>query len=512
MAGYYPIKCPYCLRTHTNESVYYNLKDAVTLSSRAAPKAAYTEPEQTEWSAGNSDWDSDPPGTQTSAGYGESTKLPTDGHYTLQQLRDIFGEQNVKLTTKQVLALPALTSEEYSGDLVVGVTLTVTEGDREIEKAMYDRYCDCDGYRKQRMSAGSVPSYVILLLGSSNAGKTMYLLALYHTLSRRGGYALPPTGDAKNCIARLSMNVLSDSQSADTDIAKMTDELFLEGNLPKTTVSITNEPLALDITVDFTRSGLKKKALLYLRDMPGETITNRDKQNELLRIANQFPKFDAFMTMLDPTTFRESVFPSAGREEAQRQRTQLNRLSEVIVERITPIMPGNTITQPTAAIITKGDLFFDARYVSELRSKGLTYAMPPLASAQQESFDKNYFDEIHLGARTILQKLSDNIIGQIGVHFGNMFYSVASALSKTPIEIAEERVKTPNAINPWRVTDPMLRLLMRLNILPPFDETNVRRRVGESEEERAARVFRNKAAVNDWGAKYCSGASDQTLV
>ena len=538
MASYYPIKCPYCLKAHTNDTVRFNLNDAIIIAERAAKRSvvkenpvaggAFFEKSDDDWDSGpaagdffkegGSDWDSDVPDRQPSFSTGHSSRkeLPSTGYFTLSELKEVFGDENVRPELKTVLAMPALTSDEYGGDLLVGVTLTVTEGDRQLEKTVRGRYCDCDDNRKLNESSGSMPSYVILLMGSSDSGKTVYLASLYHSLSRKSKYSFPPSPDPSKAIASLWLSVLSEG-SDETDIETITEDLFDYGVLPFSTFSMTNEPLTMEVTIKFNRSGLVNKALLFLRDVPGEYYTNRDKQQELRKITNQFPKFDGFMITFDPMTFEATVFPAEDSEKDRLQRKQVNQFRQVIIKNIAPTMFNNMINQPTVAIITKGDMFFNRNYVGALRNMGISYAMPLLTLTQKESFDKPYFDEIDYGARRVVERLSVNIAELMGAHFSNACFSMISALSRNPIAIyigqdGRRRVSTPAAISPWHVTDPMLRLLMKLHIVPPLDETNARPLVGENQDERAARIFRNRSIINEWGARYCTGGSNEYLV
>ncbi|MDR1299754.1 MAG: hypothetical protein LBJ84_05830, partial [Oscillospiraceae bacterium] len=396
--AYYPIKCPYCLRVHTNETVRFNLREAIVVSTRSVARAQNeaapgAQDEQADYYSGGDGWldddfDSAPQQQSPSARTG---KLPTEGLFTLAELISRFGQENVVAEYKQVNALPALTTADFGGDLLQHVTLTYVENGTETVKRVMDRYCDCDAERPKRLntSSGSVASYVVLLMGSSNSGKTMYLISLFRALTQAGGFPMPPTGT----VAKLSIQVLSEGDS-ETSIESMSDRLFEEGELPKTTIAMTNEPLTLDITVMF-QNNVKKKAMLFLRDMPGEYLTNRERDQEIQRIANQFPYFDGFMIMFDPLTFAENVFPAGLNDKEQRR--QIDRLRQVILSRVVPMMRDNVISQPTAALITKGDYFFDERYGGALRNKGVVLARHVLPNLQ-ESFDQQYFAKVSAGA------------------------------------------------------------------------------------------------------------------
>lgn len=505
--AYYPIKCPYCLKTHTNESVRFNLREAMVTATRAA-KRIRTEDGAPDASGelfntlnSGSDWDDDDNEVQSSSG-GKKKKLPKEGYYTLSELKNIFGEENVKAEYKPVNALPALTSEDYSGDLLMRVTVTVNEDGKMIDKYMSDRYCDCNEQQPKKLStiSGSVPSYVILLMGSRQSGKTMYLISLFHSIRKDGGYKLPNS-------AILNLETLSDA-NAQMPMSRMEQDLFIDGILPKSTVDMTNEPLVMDVTLKFKTKAMNK-ALLFFRDIPGEYLTDVTSQ-EIKRIANQFPKFDGFVLVLDPMTFEERIFGGLGNDD---QRYYISRLREVIVGSVIPNMYGNSISQPTAVIVTKGDKFFERGNIDRWRNKGIPSSNPVLAAglndaiaSRSESFDRPYFEDVNAGVLQLLDKLSWNIPNFINTQFDNAFFTMVSALGKRAPKIDDknERVLTPTAISPWRVTDPMLRLLMKLNIIPPYDQTNERPSPTEKPGERKARLYRNNGLLNEWGEKYCT--------
>ena len=142
MASYYPIKCPYCLKSHTNETVRFNIKDAVVTSSKTAKttkKSLDSSFEKTtdlfDASVDFTELDDEQP--LFSAGNKKSGRaIPKDGYYTLSELKEIFGAENIKIQEKTIYAMPALTSEEYDGSLLMAVTFTVTEDGKEIERTM----------------------------------------------------------------------------------------------------------------------------------------------------------------------------------------------------------------------------------------------------------------------------------------------------------------------------------------------------------------------------------------
>jgi hypothetical protein len=495
--------------------VRFNLRTASIKSVKDAKKPAeapeasaseiYTPVTMSEFQEEDgSSWDSaTEPDANSASGAAKKEKFPAEGLFTLAELEEIFGAENVRAEYKTVNALPALTRSDYSGDLLTRVTLTVAEDGKETVKMLTDRYCDCEGSPKLRESAGGVPSYVLLIMGSSNAGKTMFLLSLFHTLRRDGGYPLPPGGTT------LSLEALSD-RNAQFPISAMEKELFSKGTLPTSTNRDNNEPLVMDVVIKF-KTGARNNALIYFRDMPGEHFTDTNSSS-IKNISDQFPLFDGFLLALDPLTFEESVFQTTGQSGNEEQREYINRLREVIVDKVIPNMPGSVISQPTAIIVTKGDMFFDKANIPLWKSRGIPPSNPVIASGlnsalanKQESFDKAYFEEVNAGVLQIIKKLSNNIPNFIETRFDNVFYTMISAMGTRPIQIEDRTVLTPTALSPWRVSDPMLRLFMLLNIIPRYDGTLVRASATETPEERKARKFRNNKLLNDWGEKYCGG-------
>jgi hypothetical protein len=503
--AYYPIKCPYCLREHTNESVLWNLgrhQDAGYAAPTDTPKPA----EDFGGSNTSDDWDFDDTPQQransnTPAG---GANEPTEGYFTIPQLNGIFGEANVELKGKSVDAAAALTRvEEFPGDLCEYILITRADGSRW---RMHDRYCNCDPNIRKQLHAlsGAVPSYTALLMGSSNSGKTVYLTSLYRSLNKN--FPLPPFAE-DNAIATVRLQV-SSKGDADTSIDTMSENLFYDGILPPTTISMTNEPLTLTVTVAFKRTGVQTQTLLYLRDLPGEALTNPDKSPDIdiQKIASQFPNFDGFLMVLDPLTFEESVFPTTS--DAREQRRQNNRLNQVIADQVAPRMPRGVIDKPTAVLITKGDYFFHPNYSGELRAKGVApqrHLLPRL----DESFDKPYFDMLSTGARELLQILSADIYGMVEIYFPHAFFTLVSALNQNPISITTDeegrrRVADINILKPWRVAEPALQLLIKLNVVPPFDRMELRGAPNERPEQTNARTARSLDALNKWGEQYCT--------
>lgn len=542
--AYYPIKCPYCLSELSNYDVKFNLRTGTAIRTGNAQGGLPGGPGtggQEQGERGDAygapafdDFDDVPEylrggGGQERFGEGPAKgaggarrkggQKPTEGFFTYQEILWNFGEGNVQpILSSEIFAPPALANKaEYREDLLVGVEITVNEDGMETTTAYRRRYCRCE--KELMAAAGMKASYVLLMLGPTSSGKTMFIIALHRTLRQEGGYVLPPKGTGAKGLAKLLVTVLSGGSSGDTSLKKMSDDLFDEGKLPLSTFALDNEPLVLDISVDF-KTGKSSNALLFLRDLPGEYMANVDRTEMLDAIAMQFPQFDGFIMMLDPFTFeKRSVFVHDGNADTTGKEKMkfVENLDEVLTGKIGTYFGGRKIDRPTAVIVTKGDHFFNRDNAQRLSNEGVMRSFPTLTNWQKVSFDKPYFDEVDHDVKRVISALSPNIVKLLDKNFSNIFMGLSSALSKTPMEIEYREngnlgpgnyITAPNAINPWRVADPFIRMLMMLKIVPPFNEVEIRKPDLERREALLARNSRYISMVNSWGRVYCNAWSE----
>jgi len=544
--AYYPIKCPYCLNEQTNQDVRFDLRRGIKIKESnisddfAAANSGFGggADDFGGWADGGDvaaenswdgdDWDSSsrPTAQQSQPTSAQTTQVPTEGFFTFAEMQRFYGAENIKpLLNREIYAPPALAvkgdpNDEMQMHLLTGLEVTKREGNKEIISAYFKRYCgEC--HKELMSTSGMKASYVLLMLGPTSSGKTMFLVALHMALGKDGGgYLLPPRNTGSLGVAKLFASpALGSSEKDDTSLEAMADDLMNFGKLPLSTFSLGNEPLALDIQVQLA-NGKSNDALLFLRDMPGEFLLNPEKSEELYRIAYQFPKFDGFIMMLDPFTFAQrAVFMSDGSADttdASKLRF-VQRLNQVLTNTILPLVGSNRVQKPTAVVVTKGDHFFNRDNAMRLKQMGIEYNMPTLNSYQIESYDRVYFQEADRDVQYIIQNLSQDVMNMLERNFGNMFFSVVSALSKVPLGIAYnveggkgpgDYVTTPAAIRPWRVVDPFMRMLMQLNIVPPFDQVEIRTPNMEPRELALGRNTRYLAAMNAWGKVYCNGWDD----
>jgi len=373
-------------------------------------------------------------------------------------------------------------------------------------------------------SAGRKPTRVILTLGPSDAGKTVFLLALFETLSKNGGYTLPPINSgAKTALTvRTAAYAHDNRKSSDSSLESMRAELFDKKGLrllPETTLFLDKvAPLTLNVNIDFNNGSESSGVLLHLRDVPGEWILNeQDYNDEYNKLIRQLPKFDGFIMILDPFTFdySDDIFDSAGegKKGGQERREYIRILHERLAKDLSPIMGGAKIVKPTAVVVTKGDHLLKEENIVKLKNKGIERNRKIFCDDPKlESLDSEYFNEINDDVHFILKKLAPTAINMLEYSFGNIFFSLVSSLSRSeplnvePITINEGdaprmRIMNENAINPWRTADPFLRLLMSLDLIPPFDDVDVRTRV-ESNKEYNARNADYRKKLNAWGEIY----------
>ena len=515
--SYFPLKCPFCLQRHSNDTVLFNPFLGVEIGRRKVKSESgnaennFLLSGDDDMQAENNNWqDEESNSKQNRVSKIAVNPLEDNDYYDIEQLTEKYGEDNILVTYKNEFIINSEISEYdlYDGQLVESVVITTIINDMEIDVQCRRRFCDCNINSQPReffAISGTVPSYVVLLMGSSSSGKTTFLTSLYHDLSNEGGYKLPPKSAAP--LAKLSMKVLTGrlEKHSETSISNLSDMLFNEGALPKSTNDLYNEPLTLDLTISMPNK-IRHQALFFLRDIPGEYLTDPDKYDEIEKILHQFNAFDGFVMMFDPLTFTSGVFSDElDMNDSRAQHAQLNNIIELVTQTISPLFDRNVIKKPTVALITKGDKFFDKQNNALLAERKIERNLPILALGQIKSFDRPYFDEVNRNVKYIISRLSSRInsLMEDSFYSEDIIYSLVAALSKDPIDIDYEnrRVLTPSALDPWNVSEPILRLLMKLKILPPFDKTLSYDR--QDDTNREDRLVATKSVINKWGRECC---------
>ena len=520
---YYPIKCPYCLKDNKNEDVLFKLP-GITISEHTltglgaagggGPSGlAMTEEDDDDEGGLVSSPDNS---AQDSSG---AKSLPASGYITLAQL-DTYEDVNVELEYRTVKIPYGFEGEWHDNEVVMGVTLEILSGNKVRTVKLTERFCTCE-HKLHRLS-GLFPSYVAFLMGTSNAGKTMYLTALYHSFCEGAGLNLTRRYNfSDDC--NVTMQVVSES-AADTSLENLSYELFEYGRLPGTTIELNNEPLIMQVTVTFGDDSDKSQvsALLFICDVPGESLATNANEQNIAIIANRFGNYDAFMIMLDPTTLNPQVFTTATdadgvvitqREKQRQQRAQLTGLMRNTTNNFTM---GQPVKKPAAILLTKGDLFYDEENFNRLKALNVTLSNPALSRQQHNAIDGVFFNETDDGSKRILENLNVAVRNFVRDTFDVSYCSIVSALGRDgKINIVNNSdgsyVDNHNIIKSWNVNSTALWLLMSLNILPPFHLMSTRVTPGEKRPETKARDDNNIRLLNEWGYKYCADWHEVTV-
>jgi len=535
--GYYKMKCPYCLSKILNNEVLFKKKASIAAPSENVSSSTPKERSKdgkiggVVYNDNPSSNDYSPPKSYNDL-YKYDYKLLTCKELNEEHPKDIV--INKGLESKDKVLVPDVWQ---AGTEVLTQTIDILSTGERCDQ----RHCPkC--HKELSKNAGIMPTFVILMLGPSGAGKTTYLLSLLEKLGSTG-IDLPPKGSGAKKIAGVKITASSVAKSGDS-LEKRRENLYNYGALPGTTQVFTdNEPIQIVVKVSFEnqRQGREHddaispdtSALLYIRDVPGEWLISKEKENRLKEVLDIIKDFDGFIMILDPFTFdRYEAFDRTAdndiREKAREKIEYINRLDKMLTNEIAPLFKGGIIRKPTAVIITKGDHLLAKENVSALEKRGIIRSnCPTLTEKQKESFDKAYFNEINSDTLLILDKLADRVSRMVKAHFSDLSYSIVSSLGKKPIDIIKHEntnvkrfgkngkseifgpghfIKNENdiwSLTPWRTSDPFLRLLMQFHILPPYNKIQIRKLdIVNDPSNQKARNFTYTEELNTWGNRY----------
>jgi len=518
---YYPIKCPYCLKDNSNDTVLFNVDD---LGTKCSNKLEECLPELKKGKR-----------FYTYAELKELLDKNTNSSYIIEFAKrpnSFKGIQNI-----------ALQNKEYSDDmLLTSISVEIVDNVTKlpfVSAHTLDRYCECKN--KLVRNSGTIPSFMFTLLGSRNAGKTTYLLSLFQELSIKGKDVLIPGME-------ITVNNLAIKEKNPSNIRTMAYELFDEGILPINTLASDNEPLALEVQVKYMGVDVSN-ALLFFKDMPGEWFTNTGSEN-LDLMNNQFLKFNGYIVVFDPNCF-ETPLSTGETEVDEDSKKYISLLADTIRNNI--VMPRGEIRlkQPAVAIVTKCDAFYHVNNEGAIAAKNISYSTPPLAL----STSTMNFQKVNKGVYCMLEQFSQSSISLMDSNFDNHFYFMVSSFLKSGDVILEKvdhekitteedgsgkkiekkttevrtKIKNPELLDPWNVTAPLLRLLMdaEIAVLPPFhtldlwsveDEERIKHKIRKKTLENTAKYEKRLSgeirkckngkqtviqdAINDWRSKH----------
>ena len=440
--AYYPIKCIYCMETIRMEDRCVKLA-----SEEIKSKNPLADREENADLALSMDAD-----LLGDGGGGRQRIL----YKSLAQLR-----QENKIVREEIM--PIEISREFRDipECQKNFVQSVEVRDLEIEGkqrsgVMRNWYCPVCHNAIIRQ-AGKMPIYLVSLMGPSSAGKTVYLTILHMLLSGKN-YNLP-----YGCI---SMEKLGKTGN---EFEKFASDVY-KNILPGTTGENRKDPYMLQISysVDTYTQKTNKQCLLGLIDMRGEMLQG-DHNDELEdNTVPQFRKADGFIMMVDPETL-EGVYTrlpeqNFGDRKVFQLQQILSSMKEVISDYITSDM--GTITKPSVVALTKQDIL-----LKNNASLGIPLQQPVIAPQFRMQPGANlwesYFEPMNHSTQGCIQYLSGSFTNFLNNTFQNPYFVSVSALGSS-VQIQGNKIDNYAKINPVRVEEPLIHLLMDMNFIPPF--------------------------------------------
>lgn len=498
--AYYPIKCVRCAQILTNDTVLFDTSD--TVLSLAQQMGVVQEEE----------FEEQKPMTISTLDSNEEESVPSDNQIlnsedmqpqaaserkkhrftqkmTYAQIKAYCDEnggtcrpsyQSVTVTPDFYDSVPASERDE---DLLVKVTFRKDRNDKE--KQSIRRFCPCCNCEIPSQS-GAMPTYNVTLMGTSASGKTVYLCALNHALMYHKLGALPYGGNL-SCISASRSN---------TDLLKKSNLLFDRGVLPGTTQMAYTEPLVVQITFTMERLGKRKKCLLALSDMRGEDFITETGDN-LQQKAEIFASADAFLMLVSPLNMGLISTRLSGDEADEEYNTGVHdAMLTNISEYILPHFSDSVITVPSSIMLSKCDQLMNNK---ELLA-GLVQPFNPVVLPEPTiRYTGTYFRSQHEGTQAVLKtqpQLFNSLLNMFHQAYYTSFSSLGTAANVEVQEVnggpeeetkKEKKVTNPNAINPIRVLDSMIYILMRLGFLPEYYKIEY----GNQFEDNNSQVLRN---------------------
>lgn len=306
--------------------------------------------------------------------------------------------------------------------------------------------------------AGKMPMYLVSLLGPSSAGKTVYLTILHMLLSGR--------------IYRLPQGVLSFENlgAMGKEFQNFALDIRRKNELPSTTQENRKDPYLMRVsyTADPNSTETNKQCLLGLIDMRGEML--QGEHNDDLTDFNvpQFKEASGFIMMVDPETL-EGVYNRlpeqyfGGRKIEQLDMT-INSMKQAIMECITAEM--GRIKRPSVVALAKEDIL-----IKNHAQLGIPLSQPVIAPnfrpVPGTYLGKTYYEPMNHSTRECIRYLSGSFTNFLDNTFTNPYFVSISALGNL-VQIVGNKIDNFEKIQPVRVEEPLLRLLMDFNFIPPF--------------------------------------------
>lgn len=462
--GHYPIKCIHCEAILKNEEVLFDIKNTqnTVADVRRGTKAdRYPRRDvnrgtvsQLAWGMDDIDEDSQ---TQNSG-----RPLPLEDKMTLADLRNYLKDKPSSKCEPQYV--PVALTPDFEGkegtepdeELLIEIQFKLTENG-QTHRALR-RYCPvCD--EELPKQSGLMPTYNISLIGTSSSGKTVYLCALDRLLSSAAG-VLP----YQSSLSSVSGN------SSQEEIHRHSLLLFDEGTLPPTTQNLLCDPLVFILTYRFR--GYKKECIFALTDMRGEDMLEKEEGNLTLK-GPLLEKADGFLFFVSPLNMDSLLarLPANVGKEERKSPGVHSKLSSVVSNALLRYFPNGSIDKPSVVMLSKCDIL--KNYQQEI---GLPQNNAVIAKESTYRYTGSYFETQQNGVRSVLQRYDPSFASFLLTHFVAADYTSFSSIG--PIAAIDEsgeapKVEYPNRLQPIRIPDPIILLLIRLGFLPQFNGMEV---------------------------------------
>lgn len=472
--AHYPIKCVRCAHIATNNTVLFDVEDTTALLGDILSKQnnAYTvggqvQNEQVETTpiimdtkTSGIDWTNSEGDDATGDGDGVNRQeiTVTKGRLMTYSAMKEYCVQNglgeIKPFYQHVDVTPDFIGRDIDSpdaDLLFGMSFrTEPNGAVRLARKRYCPVCHCELPAR----SGMMPTYNITVMGTSASGKTVYLCALSWLLSNGSGSL--PYNSNMSCVPA------SRNGSTITDLSR---QLFVEGVLPGTTQVLLTEPLVLQIT--YSLQGKSKNCLFALADMRGEDLVSDDGTNLLAR-SEFFARADGFMLLISPLNIPSISHRVSSDGGAETSTSVHTALMQNINDYIVPFMPSGKITAPSVVMLSKCDvLMANAEYLGIPRWNAVVAKDPPVR------YSGTYFGNQYKGTRELVAR-DGSLHAYLNHTLNDPYYTSFSSLGAA-VRINNDgpdgtrQVTNFNVLNPLRVVDPVLYLLIRLGFLPAFN-------------------------------------------
>lgn len=296
---------------------------------------------------------------------------------------------------------------------------------------------------------GASSSPLIAMVGAKGTGKTVFLNVLGHELlnglRRRFG---------------ADVRLTSGARASAGDVLQM-DQVFSDGQLMDQTAQSRDgrrEPAVFEWRQENRLGGVRmgfKTTYLSFYDTAGEDLTNQDSAHDL----HYLGAADALILLLDPF-----MIPQARDQIRLPAEAVISNESTVdVVNRVTEklrashgVRSSRSIKIPVAVAFAKIDAFFDTLGGDH-----------PLIRDEPTGigYDERAGLSMHEQVRALLHHWgADDIDAHLRFNYANFRYFAVSALGAPP-DYQNARVD-PRGVRPFRVSEPLLWLLSRYNVVP----------------------------------------------